>query len=133
MLCGQHVRLPGLSDLLESDDFIALLILTQEEDMIKNAGIEFIRNEMDWDTHDAWGSVQAARFDLAGAWFLKTGEKISGFSPSPGYDLWSLGFDRGLRLLDAMTVGIIQADDVYYWDRVLDQMRDLVIAAGRDY
>ena len=101
--------------------------------MIKSAGIEFIRSEMDWDKYDAWGCVQGARFDLAGAWFLKTGEKIMGFSPSPGYDLWSLGFDRGLTLLDAMTVGIIEADDVYYWDSVLDRMYDLVVAAGRDY
>jgi hypothetical protein len=101
--------------------------------MIKSAGIEFIRNEMDWDRYDPWNSVQSARFDLAGAWFLKTGEKIMGFSPSPGYDLWSLGFDRGLRLLDAMAGGIIDADDVYYWDSVLDRMYDLVIKAGRDY
>lgn len=101
--------------------------------MKNTAGIEFIRGEMDWDTHDAWGSVQGASFDLAGAWFLKTGEKIMGFSPCPGYDLWSLGFDRGLRLLDAMTVGIIRADDVYYWDTVLKRMRDLVIKAGREY
>lgn len=97
------------------------------------AGIEFIRNETDWDTHDAWGSVQTARFDLAGAWFLKTGEKIMGFSPCPNYDLWSLGFDRGLRLLGAMVDGIITSSDVLYWDRVLERMRDLVIKAGRDY
>lgn len=101
--------------------------------MFKTAGIEFIRNEMDWDTYDAWGSVQSASFDLAGAWFLFTGEKIMGFNPSPTYDLWSLGFDRGSRLLGAMVDGIIKDTDVYYWDRVLDQTRDLVILAGRDY
>lgn len=101
--------------------------------MFKTAGIEFIRNEMDWDAHDPWGSVQSARFDLAGAWFLKTGERIMGFEPCPGYDLWSLGFDRGTRLLGAMVDGIIQSNDVYYWDRVLDQTYDLVKLAGRDY
>lgn len=101
--------------------------------MFKTAGIEFIRNEMDWDKYDVWGSVQCARFDLAGAWFLKTGEKIMGFSPSPGYDLWSLGFDRGARLLGAMVDGIVTANDVHYWDCILEKMYDLVIKAGREY
>lgn len=100
---------------------------------MNTAGIEFISNEMDWDTHDAWGSVQGASFDLAGAWFLKTGERIMGFKPCPGYDLGSLGFDRGMRLLEGMVAGIITANDVYYWDRVLNRTRDLVIKAGRDY
>lgn len=99
----------------------------------KTPGIEFIRNEMDWDTHDAWGSVQAASFDLAGAWFLATGEKTDGFTPSPGYDLWSLGFDRGLRLLEAIQGDVIEWLDVVYWLEVLDRMRDLVVKAGRDY
>jgi hypothetical protein len=102
----------------------------------KTGGIEFIRNEVSriaWDKYDPWGCVQLASFDLAGAWFLYSGEKVGGFSPSPGYDLWSLGFDRGSRLLGAMIEGIIAAEDVYYWDRVLDQMRDLVVKAGRDY
>lgn len=101
--------------------------------MFKTAGIEFIRNEMDWDKHDAWGSVQSARLDLAGAWFLKTGEKIMGFSPSHDYDLWSLGFDRGVRLLGALVTGVIQAGDVYYWECVLERTYDQVILAGRDY
>jgi hypothetical protein len=99
----------------------------------RSSGIEFIRNEMDWDKHDVWGSVLAARFDLAGAWFLATGETIQEFRPSPHFDLLSLGFGRGSRFLGAMKDGIITADDVYYWDRVLDQARDLVIKAGRDY
>src|SRR5687768_4561377 len=99
----------------------------------KSAGIEFIRNEMGWDSGDPWGSVQGVSFDLAGAWYLKTGEKIMGFRPSPGYDLWSLGFDRGLRLLEAMVSGLIEKNDVYYWDAILDRTSDLVIKAGRDY
>lgn len=104
--------------------------------MIKSDGIEFLREEfagLAWDKYDPWACVQSASFDLAGAWFLKSGEKVMGFEPCPGYDLWSLGFDRGARLLGAMVDGIITAEDVYYWDRVLDQTRDLVIKAGRDY
>jgi hypothetical protein len=92
-------------------------------------GIEFIRNEMDWDTHDAWGSVQAPRFELAGAWWVHTGEYIEGFRTGSGYRMNS----TAKRLNGAMNAGIITREDVDYWFRVLNRMRDLVIAAGREY
>lgn len=95
----------------------------------KTPGIEFIRNEMDWDTHDAWGSVQSARFDLAGAQFVFSGERLGEFEPGPGYRLSG----RAKRIYGAMNDGIIGHLDVCYWDRVLDQMYDLVKLAGRDY
>lgn len=97
--------------------------------MAKSSGIEFIRNEMDWDTYDAWGSVQAARFDLAGSWFVFTGERLEGFEPGPGFRMNG----REKRMFGAMGAGIITSEDVDYWNLVLDRMRGLVIAAGREY
>jgi hypothetical protein len=97
--------------------------------MIKSAGIEFIRNEMDWDKYDAWGSVQAPRFELAGAWWVFTGESIEGFYTGGNYRMNR----QAKRLNGAMNAGIITREDVDYWFTVLNRMRDLVIAAGRDY
>ena len=96
---------------------------------MSTAGIEFIRNEMYWDKYDPWGSVQSPRFELAGAWWVFTGEYIEGFWTGGGYRMNS----SAKRLNGAMNAGIIAREDVDYWFRVLNRMRDLVIATGRDY
>lgn len=97
---------------------------------MNTAGIEFIRNEMDWDKYDAWGSVQSARFDLAEAWWVATGDRLWDFESPNWVDFSS---DRAERLSNAMSYGLVTEDDVLYWCRILGRMRDLVIAAGRDY
>lgn len=101
---------------------------------MNTAGVEFIRNEMDWDKYDPWGSVQSARFDLAEAFWHHTGLSLGYYSPSV---LLIQGEpeeqSRVSRIYGALEQGIVSWDDIYYWDRVLDQMRDLVILAGRDY
>lgn len=96
------------------------------------AGVEFIRNEMDWDTHDAWGSVMAALFDICEAWWEATGESVAGFRPSQ-VDPHEFDSMRAAQLYHAMIGGIIDKGDVTYWIKVLDRMRDLVIKAGREY
>lgn len=100
--------------------------------MIKSDGIGFIRGWMDWDTHDVWGCVQAARFDLAEAWYVFSQQKAWGFSPCQTFSEESLGF-RGNEFLKAMRDGLVTFRDAEYWMGVLDRMRDLVIKAGRDY
>jgi hypothetical protein len=96
------------------------------------AGVEFIRNEMDWDTYDAWGSVMAAAFDLCEAWWLSTGECLSGYTP-PKVEPYVCESERVDRLSNAMDIGMVDKGDVDYWFNVLQRMRDLVIMAGRDY
>lgn len=98
---------------------------------MSTAGIEFIRNEMDWDTYDAWASVRSAQFDIAEAWYEAHGEELPGFRGALGGISLE---ERGERLCGAMVgCAIITRDDVDYWWRVLDRMEGLVIAAGRDY
>lgn len=101
--------------------------------MSNTAGIEFIRNEMDWDKYDVWGSLQSARFDLAEAWYLASGERLWEYHRS---DLLSIGefeSERAERLYGAMKDEVILCGDVSYWEDVLTRMRELVIQAGRDY
>lgn len=96
---------------------------------MKTAGVEFIRNEMYWDKYDAWASVQSPRFELAGSWWVFTGESIEGFYTGGNYRMSR----QAKRLNGAMNAGIITREDVDYWFTVLNRMRELVILAGRDY
>lgn len=96
------------------------------------AGVEFIREEMDWDTEDAWGSVMSGLFDLCEAWWLSAGECLAGYRP-PSVDPYVCESDRVDRLSNAMDIGLVDKGDVGYWVRVLERVRDLVIKAGRDY
>lgn len=102
---------------------------------MSTAGIEFIRNEMDWDKYDPWGSVQSARFDLAEAFWHATGLKVKDYEPSPVMVQGELEEgSRVQRLCEAMRDWkVIRFNDIYYWFRVLNRMRDLVVKAGRDY
>lgn len=100
--------------------------------MIKSAGIEFIRNEMDWDTYDAWASVSSSLWDLCEAWWLSTGETIKGYRPSQ-VEPYVCESDRVERLSNAFDIGLATESDMLYWLDVLNRMRDLVILAGRDY
>lgn len=108
--------------------------------MINSPGIEFIRNEMDWDTYDAWGCVQSARFDLCEAWWAATGEQINEYHPSvflvsaaKDGTLGSEMTERAGRIGAAVWASIVTKDDVLYWMGVLNKMYNLVQAAGRDY
>lgn len=102
--------------------------------MIKSAGIEFVRNEMDWDRYDPWASVQSARFDLAEAFWHHTGLSLGYYSPS---DLLIQGEpeqqSRVSRIYGALEQGIVSWDDMHYWMKVTHRLRELVILAGRDY
>lgn len=97
-----------------------------------SAGIEFIRNEADWDSGDPYGSLRGLQFDIAEAWYASQGEILAGFRPAGG------GVDvddtRTYRLSQAMSDEIIVTrDDVEYWWKVLDRMESLIIRAGRVY
>jgi hypothetical protein len=96
------------------------------------AGVEFIRNEMDWDTYDAWASVRSAQFDLCEAWWLSTGICLSGYTPSK-VEPYVCESERVDRLSNAMDIGLVDKGDVLYWSKVLARMEALVIQAGRDY
>lgn len=104
------------------------------------AGIEFIRNEMDWDKYDPWGSVMSALFDVCEGWWAATGEQLNDYHPS----VWLVAAkkaekitvemgERPRRIRHAVLTGIISEKDVQYWLKVLNRMRELVILAGRDY
>lgn len=97
------------------------------------AGIEFIRNEMDWDKYDPWASVMSALFDLCEAWYGSTGEIIEGYRPSPSFSQEEWETERAGRLYEAMEAGIIIEQDMMYWLDVLNRVHSLVILAGRDY
>lgn len=101
--------------------------------MIKSAGIEFIREEMDWDKYDPWGCLQSARFDLAEAWFLVSGECLWEYHRSDMLTQGEFESERAERLYGAMKDEIILCGDISYWEDVLTRMRDTVIAAGRNY
>lgn len=96
------------------------------------AGIEFIRDEMDWDKHDPWASVMSALFDLAEAWYESQGERVNGYKPSE-VDTGEFESERAARLSGAMDDGIIDNDDLWYWLTVLNRVRYLVIQARKDY
>jgi len=98
----------------------------------RTQGVEFVRSEMDWDTHDAWASVMSAVFDLCEAWWLSTGECMRGYSP-PKVEPYVCESDRVDRLSNAMDIGLVDKGDVDYWFRVLERTRDLVRKAGRHY
>jgi hypothetical protein len=91
-----------------------------------------IRTDMDWDTHDAWGSVQSALFDLCDAWYLAEDAILPGYRPSSLIDHESLTW-RARAWRGFMEQGDITSDQVIYWFTVLTRMSNLVKAAGRDY
>lgn len=100
--------------------------------MFKTPGIEFIRNEMDWDKYDPWASVMSALFDLCEAWYESTGEKIDGYEPSE-VDTGEFESERAARLSQAFDIKLATEDDMLYWLDVLNRMYNLVKLAGRDY
>lgn len=98
------------------------------------AGIEFIRNEMDWDKYDPWASVMNALFDVCEAWWHSTGIMVDGYRPSPMLERGQPeDGSRVERIHDAFRAGIIDTWDFVHWVDVLNRMRDLVILAGRNY
>lgn len=96
-------------------------------------GIEFIRNEADWDTYDAYASLRSLQFDIAEAWYGYAEERLPGFVPAAGFSDREWDTERSARLYGAMVTTIITRDDIEYWWRILDRMEVLVYAAGRDY
>jgi hypothetical protein len=100
--------------------------------MSKTAGIEFIRNEMDWDKYDPWASVMSALFDMCEAWWLHTGEKIDGYEPA-GVQPYSCESERVARLVGAFKHGVATEADMLHWLDVLNRMYGLVIQSGRSY
>lgn len=99
---------------------------------MSTAGIEFIRNEMDWDKYDPWASVTSSIFDLCEAWWLSTGEKIPGYTP-PQVEPYECLSERIERLSNAFDIKLATEDDMFYWLDVLNRMYVLVQLAGRDY
>lgn len=99
---------------------------------MSTAGIEFIRNEMDWDKYDPWGCVKAAQFDLCEAWWVAMGLCLEGYRPSSVVP-FEFTSERAERLCNAIECAIVRFDDVQYWLKVLTRMCELVVLAGRDY
>lgn len=97
------------------------------------AGVEFIRNEANWDKYDAYASVRSLQYDIAEAWYGEHEECLPGYRPSQWFSVLDWQNGRAERLNNAMEHGIINRDDVEYWWKVLDRMEDLVKLAGRDY
>lgn len=100
--------------------------------MRNTAGIEFIRNEMDWDKYDPYGCVMNALFDLCEAWWAATGEQISGYEPSP-VQPYICESERVERLTNAFKHSLATESDMLHWLDVLNRMYELVMSAGRDY
>lgn len=107
---------------------------------MKSAGVQFIRNEMDWDKYDPWGCVMDAQFALCEAWWAATGEQINEYHPS----VWMvtaakegrLGLEmnqRARRIAHGIWLGTITREDIDYWMKVLLRTEGMVLAAGRDY
>jgi hypothetical protein len=101
--------------------------------MIKSDGIEFIRNEVDWDTYDAYASLRSLQFDIAEAWYGYADERLAGYSPAVGFQDNDWESERSERLYGAMMNAIIKREDVEYWWKVLDRMEALIVKAGRTY
>lgn len=100
--------------------------------MIKSAGIEFIRNEMDWDPYDAYGCVSGAMFDLAEAWYVASGDRLWEYERGTPFT-GEFGSERARRLYGAMVMLIITDEDILYWSKVLSIMDELVEKAGSSY
>lgn len=96
-------------------------------------GIEFIREEGDWDKYDPWASLRSLQFDIAEAWYGYGNECLTGYRPSPMFQDNDWETERSERLYGAMMNAIITRDDIEYWWRILDRMEGLIVAAGRDY
>lgn len=101
---------------------------------MKTPGMEFIRNEMDWDSGDAWGSVMSAQFDIAEAWWHASGLCVAQYRPSQV--MVQGDFEEGSRverLVGGIFSGIISIKDIWYWLKVLERTQELVVKAGRAY
>jgi hypothetical protein len=90
-----------------------------------------IRADIDYDTHDAWGSVMGALFDLCDAWYLSSGQCLSGYRP--GLDPDSGLSWRAKAWLGFMDQGDITEDQVTYWFNILSRLRDALEVTGRSY
>lgn len=88
-------------------------------------GIEFIREECDWDTYDVWASLRSLQFDIAEAWYGYAEECLPRYRPSPSFQDNDWESERSGRLYGAMMDAIIRRDDIEYWWSVLDRMEDL--------
>jgi len=108
-------------------------VVTKKTTFGRSSGIEFIREEADWDTHDAWASLRSFQFDIAEAWYGYADERLPGYCPAAGFQDDDWESDRSARLYEAMMHEIVTRDDVEYWWSVLDRMETLVVQAGRDY
>lgn len=96
-------------------------------------GIEFIREEADWDTHDVWASLRSLQFDIAEAWYGSAGVCLRYYHPAAGFSDDEWDSERAERLYGAMEAHIITQYDVEYWWKVLERMEALILKAGRDY
>lgn len=91
-----------------------------------------IRTDIDYDGHDAWGSVMGALFDLCDAWYLATGECLPQYRPSILLDDEGLSW-RARAWRGFMEQGDITENQVNYWYKVLCRLRDALEASGRSY
>ncbi len=91
-----------------------------------------IRIDMDWDTHDAWGSVQSALFDLCDAWYEASGQCLKGYRPGVLFDGDEISH-RARMWAGFMGVGDFTASQVHYWFRALNKLQYMVKLAGRSY
>lgn len=97
-------------------------------------GVEFIRNEMDWDKYDPWGCARAASFDLAEAFWHYSGLGLAGFRPSPLLEQEEMEEgSRVQRIYEGMKLGVVELDDIWYWLKVTNRMENLIVDAGRAY